>query len=758
LEEEVKTEKANSYRTPLVVTFAEAAPLDHTELGAKAANLARLASAGFPVPPGFVVTVAAEGHLRETSAQILEAAAELGVERFAVRSSGTAEDLEGASFAGQYETFLDVRVDELPAAVGRVFDSASASRVAAYREARAGATGETSGSRMAVLVQVMVGADASGVAFTANPVTGERSEVVITAARGLGERLVSGEAVGDEWMVQGDEASCRRESEGAINAQQAVEVAELARRVEGHFGSPQDIEWAISGGRLYLLQARPMTALPEPVEWKPPRPGYWMRNFRLGEWLPEAMTPLFAEWLLVLIEDGYLRGLRATVGTTVPFGYAAINGWYYTSLPKVSPRLLAGALLESRGRMIPVLWNALIRVNSNPVGADRAVLSRLADEWRAGILPRYRRLVENARERVESATPAQLAGIVEEVGTAAGEYLFSLAIVGGSAWKMEAALAKFVRRHVADQVDFGYQVLLCGLPGVEAGTPPHAVQSVDWYRPTLGELGIAGEQLDGRARWREVLAEREAAEEACRTILADWPELLSQFDALLEVAQRYAVLRERQARDFTLGWPLLRRCALRLGEFLVTRGVIDAAEDVFFLARAELDGQEDLSDAVADRRRTWEWQRRLAAPLDLGTPPRAIRSLMQGATETARTRPVPSDAILVGEPASPGRATGPARIVRGPKDFDRFEVGEVLVARLTSPAWTPLFGRAAAVVTDGGTLAAHASLVAREFGIPAVVATGDATHNLHDGQVVTVDGSAGVVEMNRKYPPKCRLV
>src|SRR5215216_5351504 len=358
-EETVKTEVASGLPTPRVVTFAEATNLRTSELGAKAANLARLASARFPVPPGFVVTPAAEEHLGETSAQILEAAAGLGVEHFAVRSSGTAEDLEGASFAGQYETLLDVRVDELPAAVGRVFDSASASRVAAYREARAGPTGESAAPSMAVLVQVMVEADASGVAFSANPVTGERGEVVITTARGLGERLVSGEALGDEWVVQGDEASCRRKSEDAIAAEQAVNIAELARRAEAHFGSPQDIEWAISGDELYLLQARPMTALPEAVEWEPPAPGYWMRNFRLGEWLPEAMTPLFADWLLALIEGGYLRGMRATVGTTVPFGYAAINGWYYTTLPEVSPRLLVRALVESRGRMVPVMSNAL---------------------------------------------------------------------------------------------------------------------------------------------------------------------------------------------------------------------------------------------------------------------------------------------------------------------------------------------------------------------------------------------------------------
>jgi pyruvate,water dikinase len=750
-EETVKTADAGDFPTPPVVTFAEATNLRTSELGVKAANLARLASARFPVPPGFVVTPAAEEHLEEMSAQILEAAAGLGVERerFAVRSSGTAEDLEGASFAGQYETLLDVRVDELPAAVGRVFDSASTSKVAIYREARAGATGETAAPSMAVLVQFMVEADASGVAFTANPVTGERGEVVITAACGLGERLVSGEAVGDEWVVRDEEASCRRKIESAITAEQAVKIAELARRVEAHFGSPQDIEWAISGDKLYLLQSRPMTALPEPMEWKPPRPGYWMRNFRLGEWLPEAMTPLFAEWLLELIEDGYLRGMRSTVGAAVPFRYASINGWYYTTLPEVSPQLLVRALVESRGRMIPVMWNALIRVNNDPVGADHAALRRLAGEWSTELLPRYHRQVTSAMERIESATPAELVGIVDEVGTTAGEYLFSLAIVGGSAWKMETALAKFLSRHLAGRVDSGYQVLLRGLQGLEAGTPPHAVQSVDWYRPTLGELSLASEDPDAQARQREIATEREAAEAACRAALADRPRLLARFEALLEVAQRYATLRERQARDFTLGWPLLRRCALRLGEGLAEDRVIDDPADVFFLKRAELGEYEDLKKAVAERKERWERQRRLAAPLALGDPPRAIRSLVHGAAEAARTRPVPSDALLVGEPASPGRASGAVRIVHGPADFRGFRAGEVLVARLTAPAWTPLFGRAAAVVTDGGTLAAHASLVAREYGIPAVVGAGDATLRLRDGQAVTVDGGAGTVELGR---------
>jgi rifampicin phosphotransferase len=739
-------------RGPLVVGLAGTKTLGASEIGAKANNLALLAREGFPVPPGLVVTPAAGERWEEARPLLLEAASGLGEERFAVRSSGTAEDLEGASFAGQYETVLSVPLEGLTGAVRRVLDSAAASRVAAYREARGEASAGNGRPRMAVLVQAMVDADSSGVAFTADPLTGRRDEVVITAVRGLGERLVSGEAVGEEWLVRDEDATLRRESEGTLTAEKALEVAVLARRVEAHFGPPQDVEWAISGDELYLLQARPMTALPEAVAWEPPQPGYWMRNFRLGEWLPEAMTPLFADWLLVLIEEGYLGGLRSVAGAAVPFGYAQVNGWYYTSLPEVSPRLLARALLESRGRLVPFMWNALIRVNNDPVGADRAVLRRLADEWRDELLPRYRRLVAGAEERIGSATPAELVSIVDEVGTTAGEYLFSLAIVGGSAWKMEAALAKFFRRNLSEEVDFVPQVLLRGLPGTDTQTPPHAVQSADWYRPTLGELGIAGEESEGRERHHEIAAEREAAEGACRSALADWPKLLDRFDALLGVAQRYAVLRERQARDFTLGWPLLRRCTLRLGEDLAARGVIAAAEDAFFLTRAELDGRGDSSGAVAgrvaDRRRAWERQRRLVAPLDLGTPPRAIRKLVHGAAEAARTKPVPPDAALVGEPASPGRASGAARIVRGPEDFGGFRDGEVLVARLTAPAWTPLFGRAAAVVTDGGTLAAHASLVAREYGIPAVVGTGNATLRLRDGQAVTVDGGAGTVELD----------
>jgi pyruvate,water dikinase len=759
---------------PPVIPLAEAARLDPAAapalLGSKAANLARLLGAGFPVPAGVVVTPAAAADWGQASAQLRSAAAELASgrdQRFAVRSSATAEDLAGASYAGQYETVLDVGLEGLPDAVRRVFASAASARVAAYRQAhpQAGATaapaGDPSGSWMAVLVQVMVAAESAGVAFTANPLTGDRDEVVISAVRGLGERLVAGQATGDQWVVRHGQARRTRATEQAISADQARQIAALARRVQAHFGSPQDLEWAITTdptdrdgaerveGGLWLLQARPMTALPDPVSWTPPASGYWMRNLRLGEWLPEPMTPLFADWLLERLDHGEQQATRDDVGTTLEFPHAAINGWYYLGTPALSPRTIVTALLQGRGRLLRFFRYGVLGPGRDPVVADRRLLAGLAEEWHTDLLPGYQRLVNEGEQQVETASPEQLVAIVDQVGAAAGEQLWSLAVVGGSAWKMEGALARFWRQHLAAAVDASVQELLVGLPGSQPDLAAHAVQSLDWAHPTAGELGWPPPR-PSEDRHRELAARREALTAQCLAVLGDRPQLQARLRALLQVAQRYAVLREQQARQLTLGWPLLRRCVLRLGGLLQAEGVIDQAEDVFYLTRAELDTRAaPLQELVNQRRDTWERQRRLLAPLTIGRPPRLIAKELLATVEAARTPGAVAEGAIVGQPASPGRATGPVRIVHGPGDFDRFQPGEVLVARATAPAWTPLFARAVAVVTDGGTLAAHASLVAREYGIPAVVATGDATTRLTDGQVVTVDGGAGTI-----HPPQ----
>jgi pyruvate,water dikinase len=746
--------------TESVVELARAAGMRPEQIGGKAAALAGLLAAGFPVPPGFVVTGDAFTLADPVvDAAIASAVADLGGDSFAVRSSAAAEDLAEASYAGLYETFLDIPADQVPAAVRRCKAAAAAPRVAAYQTSRA--AGHAAGPGMAVLVQPMVAADAAGVAFTADPVTGDRDHVVITAVRGLGERLVDGRAVGDEWTAHAGAVRSTRLTEHAIDAARAAAVAELAGRVQVHAGVPQDIEWAYADGWLWLLQARPMTALPEPVAWDPPGPGVWQRNFRLGEWLPEPVTPLFADWLLPAIEAGFADGIRAIAGATFPFPSAVVNGWYYaTPQPRIRPGRLLAAVAATRGRLPAFMYHALIQPLRNPAGADTATLAGLYRQWHEGQLPAYRNLVAAGTAEVDTAPSPRLVDLIDELARTAGVHLAYLAVVGGAAWKMDKALARFARRHLPGVLPDGVTVLLTALPGAGGDPPPHAVTSLDWWHPTLGEhhphrpdtradQSGRGQPAAGREAAQsgrgQPAAGREAAEHACRTALADRPGLARRFTAMLATTQRHAGIREEQAGALTLGWPLLRAAAHRLGHLLHAAGAIDEVDDVFFVTRDELaagltPAPSRLAEAAEGRRSAWRRQRRLPAPLSLGQPPRFLRSILEQ-TPPAGT----PDGALVGQPASPGRATGPVRVIHGLDEFDELAAGEILVAPTTTPAWTMLLARAAAVVTDGGTIAAHAALVAREYAIPAVVATGDATRRLSTGQIVTVDGTTGTV-------------
>lgn len=735
--------------------------------GGKAAPLAELARAGFPVPAGFVVTSAAFAHFCAANGlgpgstgeaiaaaplppdlvtALHQAARELGDGALAVRSSAVAEDGATASFAGQFATVLDVRgVAALEAAVRACWASARSARVAAYRAGR----DQADEPGFAVLVQRMVRADAAGVAFTANPVTGDRDEVAISAVCGLGERLASGEAIPGEWVVRGDEADCRRTAEGALTARQARDVAAHARRIADHFGGPQDVEWAIAGEQLFVLQARPMTALPEPVIWETPLAGGWLRNFRLGEWLPEPVTPLFESWILERIERQFRLDQFETAGFLTPGPpHIVVHGWYFHSpLGTGTPALVLRGLAR-RPRM--GLAAALVQVR--PEVSERIFTSGLTRHWREALLPRYRDLVAEGQGGVEHATATELVALIDRLGALVGALFWSLTMVGGSAWKVEGVLARFYQRHLLAAVGRSHQDLLCGLSAATA-PPAHAVQSLDWFRPTLGELGVPADEA-ATARRAALISRREEAEAACRATLASKPRRLRRFASLLALARHYSALREEQVAQITLAWPLLRRTVVRLGGLLRDRGVLDHAEEVFFLTFEELTAglgfgahQDSLAAVTTARRREWERQRRLSPPLLIGALPGFMTKLVDDAVAAMRIPGTAGEAALRGMPASPGRATGPVRLIRDAADFHRLQPGDVLVSQIAAPAWTPLFARAAAIVTDSGTIAAHASLVAREYGLPAVVATGDATARLREGQIVVVDGGAGTVEI-----------
>jgi len=381
--------------------------------------------------------------------------------------------------------------------------------------------------------------------------------------------------------------------------------------------------------------------------------------------------------------------------------------------------------------------NALIRPSRAPAAADRALLDRLYRHWRDQLLPEYRALATRCSNPAQ-ATTADLADEIDLLGRTAGRHLWYLAVVGGSAWKMERALTNFLARHGPTNADV--PALLRGLVDIDTRTREHAVYGLDWYHPTATTQAASDVDPVRGANLRQQRADSEAT---CRRHLSNRPRLVATFIDMLAATQKYAAIREQQSRDLTLAWPRLRDCVLQLGQRVVDDGLLDDPSDIFFLTHDEVAHTGSLTATAADRRVRWERQRRLNAPLAIGTPPPIIgRHLEQ---TLGLRRPKDPDALLTGQPASAGRATGPARIVDHLADVDHVRPGDILIARATSPSWTPLFNRIAGIVTDGGTAAAHASLIAREYGIPAVVGTQTATTRLSNGQPITVDGTRGHV-------------
>jgi phosphohistidine swiveling domain-containing protein len=709
---------------------------DAAEVGGKAAGLGELLADGAHVPDGVVLTTAAaEMTADERRSLLRDALLDLGRGPFAVRSSGVDEDGAVHSFAGMYETLLDVPSEELPAAAEQCLAGAQTARVSAYRE---GANG-----RMAVIIQRMVRPAAAGVALTADPVSGDREKIVVTAVRGTGDRLVSGTAFGDEWVVNGSSASARRRPEQAIDRRQALAVGREARRIAASRGVPQDIEWAIDAeDALWIIQARPMTALPPEVSWESPAPGAYTRQLRFGEWISEPITPLFESWLLSAMEDRFHGILLKELGQRAPRPlHVIVNGWYFYSLNWFSPRSMA--------RSLPGMLVHLARDPRRFAGVApptvRFSIPLFERDWREDLQPRYRAAVAAAEAAVEAMPASELPGLVDGLADLAGESFTSIAALSGAAYKMEINLARFYRKHLAPSLGGSHLPLVAGFEP-PTGPDRHAVVSLDWWYPP----GAGAEPAMPAENHARLIENRHAAERAAFAALAGSRKRLASFKSLLAETQRMVPVREEQTRELTLAWPVMRRAVVRIGDALVTMGAIASAEEVFFLTRSEalaaLTGLPLASSVnVAERRARREEQAKLVPPNFVGNVSRFMRSIpgafarMIGAEPSER-------AIVSGSPASPGRATRAVRVVRGPDEFDQLQPGEILVAPLTAPAWTPLFTRAAAVVTDVGSAASHASIIAREYGIPAVVGCGDATARLRTGMRVTVDGTSGNVE------------
>jgi len=830
-----------------VIPLHDLTRADVSRVGAKAANLGELAHVGFPVPDGFALTTHAfddfikanaleETQSPETVAKaelppdihkaLQAASAKLNGAPLAVRSSGIAEDLEGASFAGQYETILDVRgYDALVDAVRQCWASAFSARVAAYKNGK----GQNGNASMAVLVQLLVNAEAAGVAFTANPVNGRRDEAVVSAVRGLGERLVSGTASPDEWIVNGKETIRTSSPEDAITEEQVRSISEMARQAEAHFGSPQDIEWAIANKQLFMLQARPITTLreqavePRPMKVEVPG-GYWESD---SEHISKPLSPMGRTVLLPAYTNG-MEKMCATTGLLLEkLEYRSIGDWMYVRLVPLGGKDMTPPpawMMKILLRLIPAMRARIQRATEFVRNNEQDTLvERWYSEWYPEISKQIAELRDvNLGSLSEDEFEVHLAnalalikrgnemhfmlacvnpfGIYELVTTTqellGWDEAHTMDLIAGLSTKSTepsrklAELARManerpvvlelVKRANANAVDRLAQVDAEFAGAFAEYLKEYGCRSLafDLNEPTIAELpamvlGWIHDQIankyDPDTDAAELNRKRDAVQAEARAALAN---LHTQDCERFERALARAVRTYPSQEDnvfFTQGAPTAigRYAILELGNRLVNKQVIEKRDDVFFLeideARAAFKHGGDLKSLVLHRKGERVWAEQHPGPATYGKPPAqppldvlppeprflmtVVPWYMERALSTGRGRVQTTGTNLTGIAASSGKHTGFARVIMNEGEFHKIKPGDVLVCPATTPMWSVLFANVSALVTNTGGILSHPAIIAREYRIPAVVATGNATSLLKDGQLITVDGDNGLVEI-----------
>lgn len=755
--------------------------------GRKATALARLAKEGhFKIPAGVVLS--ADG--TDFTGEELDLADRsvrdfLGDVDLAVRSSSSDEDTAEESSAGKYATVLRVRGrDALAAAVREVLDSAD-------------------GAPMGVLIQELIHADAAGVAFSANPVSGARDEVVVNSVPGLGDRLVSGELTPESWTVKADGTAYSDDATGVITPDDAQRIAELARKVEAAEGAPQDIEWALAGGQLYLLQARPITTLMEPVPVPVIVPhGYWERETTHAAMPSTPMTDS------VMDIGPSMRHLAERFGLIAQFDFREIGGWTYMGMLPLGmePRTdkappLPGWALALILRLVP---EGRRRIRAARQQREEDLSMRIVDDWNNRHVHRLRARIEILRAKhLEALTDELLASHLAAIREFLAETVPLHFLTSMPQFLETTRLELFCEEHLG----WDYPDMLNLLAGTSEMSseparelrrladrrldPASKERALEEYRrvygarilstelaePTFGESpGLIAAQLEameGPNRVDPAAEQRRLREETAaraRTQLSG--QALERFNTLLERALRAYPLREHNV-FYTLDSPLalVRYAVLEAGRRMQRVRAITAVDDVFYCTADEVQewlggNYGDMRPAVRRRRGERAWILAHPGPASYGTPPppppttrwlpadvREMMELMMRAgerivapEESSQVQTV-DNGMLQGTPASSGTYTGAARIIANEREFSRIQPGDVLVCPTTRSSWSTVFATIGAVITDAGGALSHPAIIAREQRIPAVVATGNATKIIRDGALVTVNGTTGAITL-----------
>ena len=801
-------------------TFDEITPDDLEAVGGKGLSLGLLHRAGLPVPPGFCITATAyrsrnaDALTPSLQQNVIAAYRTLGAGLVAVRSSATAEDGAVTSFAGQQETFLGVHGEEpLCDAVARCWASLQSERAKAYRDRQG--LGETA---MAVVVQQLVPAEVAGVLFTRDPLAQDAERMIVEASWGLGESVVSGRVTPDRFVVDratgqamerhlGDkrfartadgeaEVAAERQQQFCLTDTQLIALAELGRKVEAFYRQPRDIEWAWAEGRLWLLQARPITtgggSELETLRWEEiaalkrksdPLGTVWGR-FNLYEVLPEP-TPM--TWSIV---RRFLSGRGGYGRMFVDLGFAPdpaldneciydlICGRPYMNLSH-EPRMQWGSLpfshsfadLKKNPADVPYSVAKFRAERTSFFGKFRAVWRigrgakgfhdqgrRFADPFRKKTIPAF---VEEAKQAEQEdwsgleppALMQKLEHWIERtLVTFARDSLKPTAFAAGSLARLQQLLEKKLPGDRAKQAVGELSLGIHADPGTDlpealrqlaAGQIDRAAFVADFGHRCAQEMELS------QPRWSEDPAALD------RVLAGAAPSIVGNVDDPLERLaaevklhptlklilrselgrlRTFVALRETGKHHLLRGYALIRRALVELDRRFNLNG------GIFFLTLDELPRLaqgDELSAVVAQRRK----RRALALSLEA---PAAIFS--DDLEVIGMPLPPPTGAdVLTGVPLSAGVAEGPALVLTDAAAEVSASDNYILVCPSTNPSWVPLFARARGLVMETGGVLSHGAIVAREFGLPAVAGLPDATRRFRTGQRLRIDGGSGTV-------------
>jgi len=751
--------------------------------------------------------------------------------RVAVRSSSTAEDLPGMSFAGQYSSFLNVEKDELLDKIIQCWQSLWNVRAMDYRSK----LGIDSGFSHGVIIQEMINSHSSGVVFTANPMNGLRQQMVVNVSWGLGEAIVSGHVNPDQYIIDrqshhiidqvinkkevqyiyGDrglkQVNVSREDQlkVSISKDQLDQLSSLCDKVEDYFGLPQDMEFAFDHqGELYLLQSRDITTL-YPIDDlrqdEKLRPYLSASTVMLG--IREPFTPLGYDLMSFMfptiinvmtsrkkkpLSNSFVAYAGGRIFIDMSYlmanGFIAkqfASGFSANDIPLKTVMLQVikdyGKTLKRQGihfrlplgifKYGAVMTKDILKISRIPHDQRYEALKEEGNRWYRAILKDYEK-ADTTQERLDFATKA----LVEAFKLSQKQSSYCLDVNNyikiekvlkkhfGSRYKVEI-LAQSLDGCVTQTLtmDLNKYAKFCSEQNKEPSLDdPEFIEilKTNGHRATV--------ELDfGTKRWSEdpsyllKLVKSYMVDKMYERNLLDHANKRQQALDMIEEVTRELVpkIGKRRAKKFQTymmnyryglamreypKWDIVRFLQLSrksvqvIGKRLVDQGKLEEMNHIFFLRKDEILAGKDLKTLVKQAKASY------AKEMNRKSIPRML--LNNGRTYYSATIIKPGTKTIQGAALSAGTYEGVIKVVYDPLN-NTLKEGEIMVTESTNPAWTPLFATAGGLIMEYGGPMSHGGIVAREYGIPAVVGIPSATEVLKDGQKVRINGETGLIEL-----------